>query len=337
VSARRALPALALVAACLLAAPGASANPSKEDVDAAQRLFDEGLDLLEHGHAADACPKLEESQRLDPGMGTEYRLAECYAATGRLVRAVALFREVAADAKASKSTAREHVATQRADDTAARIPKLVLELPATSRVPGLAVRVDDAAVALGDLGKPMPLDPGDHSVSASAPGYVAWSARMHLDEGIESRITIPRLAAAPRADMTPPAVPEPVAPKPPPAPPATRFGGQRIAALAAAGVGVAGVAVGTVFGLKAKSNWSDALSHCRGGATDQCDATGVSLGGDAKTEATISTISFVVGGVGLAGAAILFFTAPRAAKDDSVHVAPIAGAGTLGAACTGVF
>jgi serine/threonine-protein kinase len=335
-NARRALPvALASFVSLAALAPDAHAEASKADQRAAQKLFDEGLDLLEHDHAAEACPKLEESQRLDPGMGTAFRLGECYAATGRLVRAAQLYREVAAEAKAAKSAAREQVATERADEVAARTPKLVVELTDAARVPGLSVRVDDAALEPAQLGNPMPLDPGDHEVSASAPGFVSWSSRVHLAPRGEAHVPIPALAAEPRAEA-PHAAPEPVAP-PPPASPPSSFGGQRVAALAVAGLGVAGVAVGTVFGLQAKSKWNDTLGRCQGGATDKCDATGVSLGGDAKTAATISTVSFVAGGVGLAGALVLWLTAPSGAKTEPVRVTPIAGAGTFGAACTGAF
>jgi hypothetical protein len=74
------------------------------------------------------------------------------------------------------------------------------------------------------------------------------------------------------------------------------------------GVGVVGLGVGTVFGLKTSSTWSDAKAHCTG---LECDRTGVQLATDAKNAGTVSTIAFVAGGVLLAGGAVLFFTAPK--------------------------
>ena len=72
-----------LVAACLLlcsltSAGAALAEPSAADRSAAQALFEQARDLMKQDKAAEACPKLEESQRLDPGVGTQFNLAECY-------------------------------------------------------------------------------------------------------------------------------------------------------------------------------------------------------------------------------------------------------------------
>jgi hypothetical protein len=78
------------------------------------------------------------------------------------------------------------------------------------------------------------------------------------------------------------------------------------------GVGVVGVGVGTVFGLRTSSKWTEAQTHCTG---LECDRTGVTLAAEAKNNGTVSTISFIAGGLLLAGGAALFFTAPSGARD----------------------
>ena len=81
---RRRRPLVALVIA--LAAFATTSTPARADpatVARAQALFDEALALMKAGKYAEACPKLEESDQLDPGMGTEYRLAECYESDGK--------------------------------------------------------------------------------------------------------------------------------------------------------------------------------------------------------------------------------------------------------------
>jgi serine/threonine-protein kinase len=131
-------------------------------------------------------------------------------------------------------------------------------------------------------------------------------------------ITVPVLEEDPFAQKGAPA------PAPPPAPNATRTpeeppppvtsdssagDTQRWIGLAVGGAGVVGVALGTVFGLDAKSKLDDSGAHC--GAGNVCDAAGVELRDDAIGAGTRSTIAFVVGGVMLAAGVILYFTAPR--------------------------
>ena len=97
---------------------------------------------------------------------------------------------------------------------------------------------------------------------------------------------------------------------------------QRIVAVGVGGLGVAGLVVGTIFGLEAKSTWADAKTHCTSYPYG-CQEDGVALGDDAGRAATISNISFVIGAVGLAGGAVLWLTAPSAASSQSGRGAPL--------------
>jgi hypothetical protein len=76
-----------------------------------------------------------------------------------------------------------------------------------------------------------------------------------------------------------------------------------------AGVGVAGLAVGSVAGFVAISKNHDVPSQCNGSV---CNAQGISSLDGAKTAATISTVGFVAGGVLVAAGAVLYLTASRA-------------------------
>jgi hypothetical protein len=87
-----------------------------------------------------------------------------------------------------------------------------------------------------------------------------------------------------------------------------------------------GVAAGTVFGLKASSDWSAAKSHCRS-YPQGCDNIAVSQAQDARAAGNASTVAFVVGAVGLVGGAVIFFTAPKnpsAEKTLSLQAGPTA-------------
>jgi hypothetical protein len=110
------------------------------------------------------------------------------------------------------------------------------------------------------------------------------------------------------------------APESPPDPGSTR----RWLGVGVGGVGVVGVALGAVFGLRAKSK----LNQSNDGpcdASDTCDAGGLALRHDASGAATLSTVFFAVGGVALAGGVVLYLTAPRSAPTVGLVVAPAPG------------
>ena len=71
-----------------------------------------------------------------------------------------------------------------------------------------------------------------------------------------------------------------------------------------AGVGVVGLGVGSIFGLKAFSNWDDRQKECKPTCTEAAKAAG----SRASDAATISTIGFAVGAGALAVGTILILT-----------------------------
>jgi hypothetical protein len=75
--------------------------------------------------------------------------------------------------------------------------------------------------------------------------------------------------------------------------------------LVAAGVGVVGVGVGSVFGLISKSKHDDANAYCNGNAC--LDERGPALKDEAIAAGNLSTVAFAVGAAGLAGGAVLWF------------------------------
>ena len=75
---------VALASLAMLVARTAYAEDS---VAVAEHLFQEARVLVERGDYAAACPKLEASQKLEPAVGTQFNLADCYEHVGRTASA----------------------------------------------------------------------------------------------------------------------------------------------------------------------------------------------------------------------------------------------------------
>jgi serine/threonine-protein kinase len=159
---------------------------------AARALFDEARRLMSAGQFAAACPKLEESQRLRAGIGTQFNLAECYEKLGRSASAWSLYLRVAADTKALGQPEREQVARQRARALEPRVAYLVLQVSAP--VAGLQLTLDASALGPAVWGIATPIDPGEHAVVAQARGYTAWQGVARIpDRAARITLDVPRL------------------------------------------------------------------------------------------------------------------------------------------------
>jgi hypothetical protein len=312
--------ALALaLALTTLGGPRLARAQGGADKAAAQSLFDEGKALLTAGKVAEACPKLEESLRLDPGIGTMLFLGECWERQGRTASAWAQFKEAESQAE-KQGDPRLTIARDRASRLAPDLSKLVVEVPKQSAIEGLVVTRDGTEIGRALWGRPTPVDPGEHVVRATAPGHVAWESKVSVGKKADSvSASVPLLVA--EASVAKPPPPTPVTPPvaPPAEEPEGRGGTQRALGLGLGVAGLVGVGFGVGFGLSAISKNDRADAECPGGA---CSQEGVTAGDDARQQGNLSTIAFVVGGVLLGGGAVLFFTAPRARSSATLRPTP---------------
>lgn len=305
---------LLLLAICAAAALPGSAHAQGKDrpkADRAQDLFDVALKMMDAGDYAPACALLEQSDQLDPGMGTKFRLAECYEKIGRIASAWTLFTEVADAAKASNIPEREQVARKRAAALEPRIARVTVQVPAeVAGLIGLEVRFRGQALRSERWDTPLPTDPGEHALQVTAQGKKPWTQLVRIDQPAQAvTVAVPVLedaAAAPPGPTPPP----PAATEPRGGFASIDWTPRRIAAAGAAGVGVVGLVVGTVFGATAASQWSDAKDTCKRDDFSRCTPAGVALAEDASSSATLSTLGFLIGIAGVGAGAYLWFTAP---------------------------
>ncbi len=149
----------------------ASARGARADVSEAQKLFDEARALVENGRWAEACPRLAESMRLEPNMTTQFRLADCYEKTGRTASAWANYVGAAKAAAAAGAADKERFASERAAKLAPHVDKLVLVV---QDAPDLAIERDGRTIPRDEWARPLPLDPGEHTLHAWAPGKASF-------------------------------------------------------------------------------------------------------------------------------------------------------------------
>jgi hypothetical protein len=279
----------------------------------AEALFADGKRLMTTGEYASACPKFAASQKLDPAVGTALNLADCYEKLGRTASAWAEFRGAASAAHLVGSKDREQLAVDRAKSLEGRLSYLTITTAAPLAL-GAQVTRDGAVIESAVIGTPIPIDPGKHDIEVVASGKRKWS--VEVDVGVAaSRVTVsvPDLGESGASPPAPSASP--------------KYGGaQRGVGIGVGMLGVVGVAAGTVLGLKASSDWTAAKSHCRS-YPQGCDNVAVTLAQDARSAGNTATVAFVVGAAGLAGGAIIFFTAPKnpsAEKTLSIRIGPTA-------------
>jgi hypothetical protein len=94
---------------------------------------------------------------------------------------------------------------------------------------------------------------------------------------------------------------------------------RRYVALALGGAGIAGVTVGTIWAIMAKTTYDHALVTECGGEQNLCTSGGIAEGRTAHRQATAATVAFVAAGALFAAGAALYFTSP---KETGVAVAP---------------
>lgn len=180
----------AAAVACLV-----STQPARADESEAARLFREGRALMHDRRFDEACPELEESQRLEPHVGTLLNVAACHEEQGKVAEAWAEYEQALTAAHVDGDVERERFARERVAALAGRVPWLTVVPPAGGG--SVRIELDGAPLSPAALGQPMPVDPGSHVVTAIAEGRAPFEARIDLDEGERRSILVPIPVGAP--------------------------------------------------------------------------------------------------------------------------------------------
>jgi hypothetical protein len=138
-------------------------NVAAQRASLAEALFRDARRAMKAGDYALACPKLAESQRLDPSAGTLLNLAICEERQGNFATAWTKYRELL-DTLPSSDPRRE-VATAHLLEIEQKLPRLNITVVGGSE--DTVVRLNGVELQAASLGVDVPVDPGEHRLSVS--------------------------------------------------------------------------------------------------------------------------------------------------------------------------
>jgi hypothetical protein len=182
-----------------------------------------------------------------------------------------------------------------ASTTAAARPTVLLSATDAAHhdLTDATVTLDGAPLAAGIDGKPLLLDPGVHTFRFEKSGLPPVERQVVVKEGQQSQPVAVVLGDIPWSTL-------------------------KKVGLGIGVAGVAGIAVGGIFGGLAVGQYNTAKTATTLGPFNNAESSG-------KTYATVSTAGFVAGGVLAAAGVILFVVAPAPGSSASAAIAPTPG------------
>ena len=302
----------------VLAAPSQARadEPAAQDIAQARELGGQAAQAHEAGNYAEAEKLWAAASKLYPLAPTlTLGLARSQAKLGKVVAAQESYNKIIREWGTNPSPPpafKDALEAAKAEVGAvsARVASVVISVEGPQSA---KVTIDGQPVPPAALGLKRPVDPGQHTVKASAEGFKPAETVFSVNDGAsaEAKLKLERDESAVAAAPTPATGPaDPVTPPPAEVGGDAGKGGSsnKTLALAAFGVGAAGLVVGSITGLMAMGKHSDLEKSCPNGTCPPGEQDNVD---SYNTLGTVSTVGFVVAGVGAAAGAVLWFTAPK--------------------------
>jgi len=307
------------LAACLILTP-ALAWGAPTDKDRARELAQQAADLLDAKKYAEALEAANKAESFYHAVFHLYVAARSLDGLGRLTEAAETYERLLAEPLPPSAP---QVFRDAQKDSKGYLADLLARIPTVLvRVSG--VSVDAAKATLDD--KPLDIasgvavraDPGSHVVRVTADDRAPFEKTISLPN--KGGVVVVDASLGPVGGQTTPD------PKPVPS------GGSLVPAFVAFGVGAAGLAMGGVMGVLELGKVGDLEKVCPNKA---CPATAQPDLDKANQLATLSTVGFAAGGVGVAAGVVLLVVrkkAPVASSSTGALVVPWVGPGIMGLA-----
>ena len=326
----RAVPVVGLLGlagffALALAPRSAQAQSEAENRATARALAQQGGDALEAKDYAKAEDAFRRANALFHAPTLVLGLARAQAAEGKFVESWESYNQIVLEGVTSTPVfekalddAKKEIVT--VDGRRSRVTVTVTGSTSAR------VTLDDGPLKAEALGVPLFVNPGTHTVAAAADGFNPATRTFSVVEGKSETVALALEAAVVAAPA--PVVVAPAAPNP--APVESHSGGaSHVPAFVAFGVGGVGLIVGVVEGLSALSKHSTLKTDCPTATT--CPASDKSVVDGYHSAGLVSTIGFVVAGVGAAAGVTLWIVESKHPTPTSASIAPYIGVGSLGA------
>lgn len=301
--------------ACVLFASSAAAD---ED---ARSSFDAAVRAAQAGNRKLACELFAESYKRAPASGALLNLGACREQDSDFVAAYNMFADAAELAERDGKPERVEIARAHLRTLAPKVAAVRVQSSAP-----LATNESiwiDARLSVAD--RTLAVKAGLHTIEVRRESTPVWRHDVSVDVGALQVVT----AIVPRD--APPVATTPARPTSPAAPREqdTSSSTLRTVGFVVAGVGIANIATGSVTGILALGKKDDA-----GGASTAPEHN--RRNDEGRSLADVSTVTFIAGGVALAGGIALVLVAPKRESRVAWSLAPTLG-GTTGASLRAVF
>lgn len=302
--------------------PGTADDTARQEVVEARETFRAGVDFARRGKWEEALSSFGRSNRLRPHVVTLYNIGFCLRALGRYTQARRTLTDALAESATTDAATLPDALSTAASVQLEEIRAKLATADVTMRVANAKLLVDGIPLepARSDGEKTRfvagTLEPGPPEDVPVGQFVIELDPGTHVFQVIHADHSEPQVVRtfAPGA-VVPVLFDVPKAP-PPPKPPEPK---PRWPAYSLLGVGAAGLAVGTSFGILALEKRSEVSKACPDKECPESSATALS---GFRTDADVATAGFVIGILGAVAGGVLWFRSIPGSPPHSVHGAP---------------
>ena len=223
--------------------PAPGSPGSADTVTQARSHFAHGVKLYEEEDYRAALIEFSRAYELAPNWAVLYNVGQSHYQLRDYPNALRTLERYVREGGEQIAKDRRAEVDREIDELRGRVAHVAL----TSNTPGAELLVDDVSVGKTPLGEAVLIGAGRHKLAASKPGYVATTKVVNIAGGDNLTLALD-LAEEPHQ----------AASQPPASPGSPNY----VATVLFMGVGVAGVAVGTIFGAAAIGNKSSLSNAC---------------------------------------------------------------------------